>query len=117
MAAEKPNIVYILADDLGYGDVQALNPAGKIATPHMDRLAREGVAVAVFVRVVSSGSVAEYEHWADPPAAIEAIVVWLPAAASQSTVAAIPPVRLSATDTFVAAMGAGLLTVMVPVTA
>ncbi len=40
----KPNIVYILADDLGYGDVQALNPArGKIKTPHLDRLAAQGM--------------------------------------------------------------------------
>jgi len=37
-----PNIVYILADDLGYGDVQALNPEGKIPTPNLDRLASEG---------------------------------------------------------------------------
>ena len=44
-AAEAPNIVYILCDDLGYGDVQALNPArGKIATPRLDRLAGEGLA-------------------------------------------------------------------------
>lgn len=42
-AAEKPNIVVILADDLGYGDVRCYNPEGKIATPHMDRLAAEGV--------------------------------------------------------------------------
>lgn len=42
--AGKPNIVYILADDLGYGDVQALNPArGKIKTPHLDRLAAQGM--------------------------------------------------------------------------
>ncbi|MBM3855736.1 MAG: arylsulfatase, partial [Verrucomicrobia bacterium] len=42
--APKPNIVYILADDLGYGDVQALNPArGKIKTPHLDRLAAQGM--------------------------------------------------------------------------
>ncbi len=40
---EKPNIIFILADDLGYGDVQCLNPEGKIATPNMDRIAREGM--------------------------------------------------------------------------
>ncbi|QDU20956.1 sulfatase family protein [Urbifossiella limnaea] len=39
----KPNIVYILADDLGYGDPGCYNPASKIPTPHIDRLAKEGV--------------------------------------------------------------------------
>src|SRR5882757_7428712 len=43
-AANKPNIVFILCDDLGYGDVRCLNPEGKIATPNMDRLAAEGMA-------------------------------------------------------------------------
>ncbi|MDB9742094.1 arylsulfatase, partial [Akkermansiaceae bacterium] len=43
-SAEKPNIVFIFADDMGYGDVQCLNPErGKIATPHMDKLAKEGM--------------------------------------------------------------------------
>jgi arylsulfatase A-like enzyme len=42
-AAPKPNIVYILADDLGYGDVRCLNPNGKIKTPHLDRLAAGGM--------------------------------------------------------------------------
>ncbi|MEQ1860820.1 MAG: arylsulfatase [Chthoniobacteraceae bacterium] len=44
-AAERPpNIIYILADDLGYGDVRALNPQrGKIATPHLDKLAAQGM--------------------------------------------------------------------------
>jgi arylsulfatase A-like enzyme len=42
-AADKPNFVFILCDDLGYGDVRCLNPDGKIATPNMDRIAREGV--------------------------------------------------------------------------
>ncbi len=42
-----PNIVYVLCDDLGYGDVQCLNPQrGKIATPNMDRLAGQGMAFA-----------------------------------------------------------------------
>ena len=43
LAAERPNVVVILADDLGYGDVRCLNPEGKIATPHCDRLAAEGM--------------------------------------------------------------------------
>ncbi len=41
--AQKPNIVFILADDMGYGDVQALNPDSRIPTPHLNRLAREGM--------------------------------------------------------------------------
>ncbi len=40
--ARRPNIVVILADDLGYGDVGAYGGA-VIATPHMDRLAAEGL--------------------------------------------------------------------------
>ena len=40
---DRPNVVVILADDLGYGDVQAFNPKSKIPTPNLDRLAREGV--------------------------------------------------------------------------
>lgn len=39
----KPNVVYILADDLGYGDVNVLNPKSSIPTPNMDRLAAEGM--------------------------------------------------------------------------
>jgi arylsulfatase A-like enzyme len=38
-----PNIVLILCDDLGYGDVGAYYPEAKIPTPNMDRLAREGM--------------------------------------------------------------------------
>jgi len=38
-----PNIVFILADDLGYGDLRAFNPESKIATPNLDRLARGGI--------------------------------------------------------------------------
>jgi arylsulfatase A len=44
LAAAKPNIIVILADDLGYGDVQCYNPLrGKIATPNIDRLAAQGM--------------------------------------------------------------------------
>lgn len=51
----RPNIIYILADDLGYGDVQYLNPKrGKIATPSMDKMGSEGM---VFTNAHSSSSV------------------------------------------------------------
>lgn len=42
-AEERPNVVLVLADDMGYGDVSAYNPDSKIPTPHIDRLAREGM--------------------------------------------------------------------------
>lgn len=42
-AKTPPNIVFILADDLGYGDVGCYNPDSSIPTPNLDRLAREGM--------------------------------------------------------------------------
>jgi len=42
-APDYPNIIYILADDMGYGDIRALNPDSKIPTPNMDRLVAEGM--------------------------------------------------------------------------
>jgi arylsulfatase A-like enzyme len=42
-AASQPNLLVILADDLGYGDVGCYNPESKVPTPHLDRLAREGM--------------------------------------------------------------------------
>ena len=38
-----PNIVLVLADDMGYGDVGVYNPESRIPTPNMDRLAGEGI--------------------------------------------------------------------------
>src|SRR4051794_6782709 len=43
LSAAPPNIVFILADDLGCGDLGCYNKASKIATPNMDRLAAEGM--------------------------------------------------------------------------
>ncbi|MFK8114991.1 MAG: arylsulfatase [Rubripirellula sp.] len=42
-SAKQPNIVLILADDLGYGDVGCYNPDSKIPTPHLDRFAQQGM--------------------------------------------------------------------------
>ena len=41
--ADAPNLVFVLADDMGYGDVQALNPDSAIPTPNLNRLAAQGI--------------------------------------------------------------------------
>ncbi len=38
----RPNIIVLLADDLGFGDPGCYNPGSKALTPHIDRLARQG---------------------------------------------------------------------------
>lgn len=45
LSAEKgpPNILFILADDLGYGDVGCYNPKSKVPTPHLNQLALDGI--------------------------------------------------------------------------
>ena len=53
-ASEQPNIIYILADDMGQGDTTAYNPASKIPTPNLKRLADEGMT---FTNVHSNSSV------------------------------------------------------------
>jgi arylsulfatase A-like enzyme len=47
-------MIFILCDDLGYGDVKCLNPEGKIATPALDGMARRGM---IFSDAHSSSSV------------------------------------------------------------
>ena len=42
-AAERPNILFILADDLGYGDLGCYNPEAKAPTPAIDKLAAQGM--------------------------------------------------------------------------
>lgn len=41
--SENPNIVILFVDDMGYGDVDSYNNESKVPTPHIDRLAREGM--------------------------------------------------------------------------
>ena len=54
-AADRPNIVYIICDDLGYGDVHCLSPeTSRIPTPHADRLAEQGM---IFTDAHSGSSV------------------------------------------------------------
>lgn len=42
VAADKPNIIYVLADDMGYGDLSCYGQA-TLKTPHLDRMANEGM--------------------------------------------------------------------------
>lgn len=42
---QKPNVIYILADDMGYGDFSAFNSEGPV-TPALDRLVREGTVLS-----------------------------------------------------------------------
>jgi arylsulfatase A len=42
-STKSPNIVFIMVDDMGYGDPQCYNPDSKIPTPHIDSLARDGM--------------------------------------------------------------------------
>lgn len=54
MAHPFPNFVYILADDMGYGDLSCLNPNSKIHTVHLDALAADGM---IFQNAHSSSAV------------------------------------------------------------
>ncbi len=40
---DRPNIIFIMADDMGYGDLSCFNPESKIKTPNMDKLAADGM--------------------------------------------------------------------------
>ena len=55
LAAEKPNIIFLMCDDLGYGDVHCLAPeTSKTSTPGADQMAREGM---IFTDAHSGSSV------------------------------------------------------------
>lgn len=42
-SAPRPNIIFMMADDLGYGDLSVYNSTTKVPTPNLDRLAAEGM--------------------------------------------------------------------------
>ena len=42
-SGRKPNVIFIMADDMGIGDTTVYNPQSKIPTPHMEKLAAQGV--------------------------------------------------------------------------
>ena len=42
-SSDRPHIVYILADDMGYGDVAVYNPESLTPTPNIDSLASQGI--------------------------------------------------------------------------
>ncbi|MBN3522964.1 sulfatase family protein [Paenibacillus apiarius] len=54
MMKRQPNMIYILADDMGYGDISCLNDNSKINTPNLDRLGKEGI---IFTDAHSSSAV------------------------------------------------------------
>lgn len=54
LSAKPPNVLVILVDDMGYGDVGAFNADSKIPTPHLDQLAHEGM---MFTDAHAAGSV------------------------------------------------------------
>lgn len=52
-----PNILLITVDNLGYGDLRCYNAESKIATPHLDEFAREGVRLTQFYTASSTCTV------------------------------------------------------------
>ena len=60
-AQDKPNIIIIYADDMGYGDINILNKNSKIPTPNLDQLAKEGVS---FTNAHSSSGICSPSRYA-----------------------------------------------------
>ncbi len=56
-SGDRPNILIITADNLGYGDLQCYRPESPIKTPHLDRLAGEGARLTSFYSASSTCTV------------------------------------------------------------
>jgi hypothetical protein len=65
-APARPNIVYILADDLGWGDLGCYNPDSKIPTPNLDRLASQGIRFTDLTAMAAALIAAELPHALQP---------------------------------------------------
>ncbi|TWU33922.1 sulfatase family protein [Novipirellula artificiosorum] len=59
--AEKPNIVFILSDDVGTGDIKCYYPSSKVMTPHIDQLASQGMK---FTQAYANGAVCSPSRYA-----------------------------------------------------
>ena len=55
VAAQKPNIVYIMASDLGWNDVGFHNQYGEIKTPNIDALLEDGVELKNYYTAPNGG--------------------------------------------------------------
>ena len=60
-AADRPNLIYILSDDLGYGDLGCYGQK-TLKTPNLDRMAREGAAALAEVKPVKEMGEEKGEH-------------------------------------------------------
>ena len=58
-AQERPNVIFLVADDLGYGDLSCYGAQG-VSTPHTDSLAREGVRFTDAHAVASTSTPSRY---------------------------------------------------------
>ncbi len=61
LGAEKPNIVFVLFDDIGTGDVKCYYGRSKVKTPNIDELAAEGMR---FTQAYAPGSVCSPSRYA-----------------------------------------------------
>ena len=65
LATEKPNILLILADDLGYNEMGFMNASRGIITPHLDSLAHDGIILKQYYvqPICSPMRGCTFTHW------------------------------------------------------
>ena len=62
-AAKLPNVIVVMADDLGIGDLSATNPECKIKTPHLQQMADEGLTFFTGTRIGEVETLAAAIWW------------------------------------------------------